>query len=332
MTTYVFEFYNLYIPEGTVYQNDAFNIRIEPEPIVEDFEDQRRSSGSQYRTGYWHTAQCYIDADEDRAKELADWLTFIYSFAQNRDVTWSRFYPLGEGNGLRAHRSTYTFAMDNTNLRFISWVWGQPGDKGIGEFVDTALQTFDEASENERSRLIRSLSLFLEANSDTFWMIKFLFHWIVLESNANYNYDDYLQGPGDPIFTDDEIETMAASVIDYLEGEWAEDKVAHMEYVLRLKHLYEASSKTKIKIFLEHLNIGFDIDEIEEIIQVARSARNPLVHRIDESRLMNNDDVVIDIQKINFYVLLRLLGVDEDLQERLITPTIMGPDIHRDED
>jgi hypothetical protein len=329
MTTYVFELCNIYIPEDTVYQNDDLNIRIEPRDIAEEFEDERRDPGSQYRHGYWHTAQCYIEAEEDRAKQLAHWLTLIYSFAQLRDVIWSAYYTLEQDRGHR--QSTYTFSIDNSNIRLIKGVWGSPGSQDIGEFVDTALQTFDEVSDEERSHLLRSLSLFLEASSDTFWMIKFLFHWIVLESNANYNYDDYLQGPGDPIFTDEEIEALCESVITHLEeNDWSSDKVAHMEYVLEQKHLYEASSKTKIKIYLEHLNIGFDIEEIEDIIQMARSIRNPIVHRIDESRLMNNNEIVMDIRKIGFYVILRLLGVDEEMQDRLITPMIVGPDIQRD--
>jgi len=330
MTTYVFEFCNLYIPEDTVYTNNTFNIRIEPENIAEEFEKERRDPGSRYRTDYWHTATCYIEADKDRAEQLAQWLTFIYSFAQHRDVTWHDSYTQSNG-GSSPRQPTYTFSLDNTNLRLIKGVWGSSSDHGTGKFIDTALQTLDTASDPEQSRIIRNISLFLEANGDTYWSIKFLLHWIVLESNANYNYDNYLQGPGEPIFAEDEIETLSDSIVDYLQEEgWDPDQVAHMEYLLGQQHYYEASSKTKIKIYLEYLNIGFDIEEIEEILEMARSIRNPIVHRNDQSRLMNNDHVVVEIRKIVFYVLLRLLGVDKEMQERLITPTIMGPDIERD--
>lgn len=307
----------------------CFSQLADPRNIAEEFEEHRRSTGSQYRHGYWNTAQCHIEANEARTKQLADWLTFIYSFAQSRDIIWSEYYPLEKGSDARLQRSTYTFSVDNTNLCLIQGMWGPPGDQGVDEFVNTALQTFNKASDEERSRLLRSLSLFREADGDTFWMIKFLLLWIVLESNANYNYDDYLQGPGEPIFTDDEIEAVCESVIDHLEGDWQPAQVTHMEYVLGQKHLYGASSKTKIKIYLEYLNIGFDIKEIEEIIQLARSIRNPIMHRNDESRLMNNNEIVIDIRRIVFYVLLRLLGVDKEMQNRLITPNIFGPNIER---
>ncbi|WP_158055884.1 hypothetical protein [Halorussus halophilus] len=331
MPTYVFDLCNIYVPEGSVYENDELNIQIEPRENAEEFEELRRNSESEYQHGYWNTAQCYIEAEQDRAEQLADWLTFIYSFAQNRDVTWFNYSSLEQGEHYQSRRSTYTFSMDNTSLPLIKGMWGPPGDQGLDGFVDTALQTLDEGSEAEQSRLLRSLSLFLEAQGDTFWMIKFLLQWIVLESNANYNYDDYLQGPGESIFTDDEIEVLSDSVINHLEANgWEPNQVAHMEYILGQKHLYGASSKTKIKIYLDYLNIGFDIEEIEDIIQMARSIRNPIAHRNDDARLMNNAHIVNDIRKIDFYVLLRLLGVDETMQNRLITPIISGPDIDRE--
>lgn len=330
MTTFVFEFLNLYIPASTVYENDEYNICIEPTEIAEEFEEHRRDTGSDYQYGYWHTATCYIEASEERAKQLADWLGHIYSLAQNRDVTWQKYYSQAEGERFYSGRSMYTFSLDNTNIPLIRGTYTDGLDT-IDEFVNTALRTLDEASEEYQLRLVRSLNMFLEGQGDTFWMIKFLLYWIVLESNANYNYDDYLQGPGEQIFTDEEIGDLQTSILNHLEeARWEQDHINHIEYILGQKHLYQVSSKTKIKIYLEFLDIGFDIEEIEEIIDMARSIRNPIVHRLDESRLMNNDSIVQNIRKIDFYVLLRLLEVDEEMQERLITPMIIGPDIERD--
>lgn len=78
--TLVFDMQNLYIPKDEVYESEKFPIRIEPVERVEKFEDNRREEDSKYRTGYWPTAKCFIEADEDRAVELAEWLTYIYSF------------------------------------------------------------------------------------------------------------------------------------------------------------------------------------------------------------------------------------------------------------
>jgi hypothetical protein len=73
--TFVFEMQNLYIPEDEVYDSEDFPIRIEPVEGVEKFEDKRREEGSKYRTGYWFTAKCFIEEDEERAVELAEWVT-----------------------------------------------------------------------------------------------------------------------------------------------------------------------------------------------------------------------------------------------------------------
>ncbi|ELY58504.1 hypothetical protein C492_11835 [Natronococcus jeotgali DSM 18795] len=222
---------------------------------------------------------------------------------------------------------SYTFSIDNTGLQLIKIPHPESSLYSIDGFVDIALTTLDTASANERSRILRDLCLFLEAETDTFWAVKFLLHWIILESNANYNYDDYLQGPGEEIIGKDERNEVRKVAVEHFRETWDEDQVEHLKYVLDQDHIYEASSKTKIKIYLEYLDIDFDTQEMMDIIELARNARNPLLHRNTDERLINNKDVVTDIRKVSFYILLDRLGVDKEFRKRIYTPKIFGPDI-----
>lgn len=326
MTVYVFEFFNVYLPEGTVYENEEYSILIEPVDWIETFEEERREPESEYADGYWHTADCYIEAGEDRVKELAEWLSFIYSFAQKRDVRWTKYYPLNNPEDKKTI-PTYEFRVDNTTLPEIKFVHGPDAKPGIGDFVDVALETLDSASGQQQSRIIGGLMLFIKAAGESHWPTRFLFLWMVLESNANDNYYDYLQDYGEPIFTEGEIETIRDSALEEFQDVFDERQLEHLAYVLGQSHIYEASSKTKIKIYLEYLDIGFDIKEVLELIETARGIRNVVAHRNDDERLMNNHDIVVDLRKIVFYVLLRELGVDEQMQQRVFYPNILGPEI-----
>jgi hypothetical protein len=103
-----------------------------------------------------------------------------------------------------------------------------------------------------------------------------------------------------------------------------------LDWLLGRKDIYEASSKVKIIKYVESLEIGFDIDEVDEIVAEARKIRNRVVHSIEEHRLSQNSDILIDMRKIVMFVILRELGVDRQLQRRLITPQIFGPEINLD--
>lgn len=268
MQTWVYDFCNLYQPEGTEYRKDEFNIRIKPLKCAESFEEKRAKRGSKYQTGYWITAKVHITAERKRADELADYLSYIYSFAQNRDVTWNTRYPYADGYDGALFRSTGTFALDNSNTRLMKGIAGEKRMKDIGEFVDVALRTFEDASENQRNRLKRSLMAYLEAEGQEFWIFRFLFLWLVLESLANHNYREYLSQPNvDPVFSGHERNDIRESVVTHLEsGDWSESQIGRIKHILSRDHIYEMSTEHRIKIYLEYLNIGFNIDEIREII------------------------------------------------------------------
>ncbi|WP_200531589.1 hypothetical protein [Halorubrum sp. LN27] len=347
MQTYVFDFCNIYIPQNYPYRNEEYNIRIEPLKGAETFKKNRKDHSSPYSVGYWKTAKCYIKAERDRAEELATWLSFIYSFAQNRDIRWTTYYPYQKGYQGKNWKSKGEFPLENDGHELIHIVTGS-GRGGVGEFVDRALTALDDASQNERSRITRSLALFFESEGQEFWMLRFLFLWIVLESNANHNYDKYTNNR-QPLFNENEQERLRDSVLEMLRENWKSDKVInkssdeverwdsdesretaqinHIEWVLDRTDIYESSSVVKIKMYMDYLDIGFDSEEIRDIVETARNIRNPIVHKINSDRLMNQHKIVPSLRTIVFYVLLRLLGVDRELQDRLLTVNFLGPDI-----
>jgi len=186
METYVFEMQNLYIPRDEVYDSDSFPIRIEPIEGVEGFEEERTEDGSKYRTGYWRTAICFIEAEEERARELAECLTYVYSFFQSRDVRWDTYHPEGSPDEVR-RMSTYQFPLENTQMRFVRAVYegGISWNANIGALVEVALETLDELSEPDRRDLFRNISMFLEAEASNVMALKHTCLWMVLEANAN---------------------------------------------------------------------------------------------------------------------------------------------------
>lgn len=329
--TYVFEFQNLYIPEGEVYDSSEFPIRIEPMEGVEEFEENRREHGSQYETGYWRTAKCYIEADEDRAKEFAEWLTYLYSFFQSRDVRWDTYYP--EDSPEEVHRvNTYRMPLNNRNIPFITGIQtrGAFFTKQIGETVDVALGTLDDLSREDRTDVIRNISLYLQSEGSSFMMLKFLFLWIVLEANANKHHDRYMKSQGEFLFDEGEQERVREYVLGEFDEDFTDAQLRHLDWLLGRKDIYESSSKVKIVKYVESLEIGFDMDEIEDVIVEARQIRNLLVHSIEEYRLSENSDILTDMRKIVMYVILRELGIGRQMQKRLVTPQIFGPDIELD--
>lgn len=325
MTTYVFEFCNLSLPEQG-YENEEYNIRIEPQAGIEDFEAERQTRGSDYSEGYWVTAKCYIEAEEARAKELAEWLAVIYSFAQKRDVLWERYYAEDAGLASATTVPKYRFRVNNTKQQPIRRVLAPGAKPGIGDLVDAVLNTFDTKSEEERSRLRGSITLFLKAAGESLWPMRFLLLWIVLETNANFNHDEYLQKVGEENFTEEEVAAIQENAVNHFQDEFSEKQLSHLKYVLGQRHIYEMSTKTRITNYLDYLPVKFDTEEIEELIETARNIRNLIVHRNSDERLMNNESIVVGLRVIVLHALLWEMEINQELQQQLLIPNILGPD------
>ncbi|AGB15455.1 hypothetical protein Halru_0830 [Halovivax ruber XH-70] len=328
MTDYVFPFYNLTLPGQSDYTNDAHNVRIELLEGAEEFENDRRKTDSDYRTGYWHTANIHIEQSKEDAIRTANHISQILSFALHRDVRFNGYYKGTEQNNPFHTISTRTFDIDNTNLKIVNGVVTGPPNPGIelGPFIDVVLDTVIPASEAEQNRKLKPISQFLEASAANFVSNKFTILWIALESSANRNYESYQEEVGD-LFTKEEREQVQSILLENVEDQFRQKQLEFLEYRFGQKYLYEHSIDVKIKIFLEYLDIGFDMDEIEEIIQESREIRNLVVHEGDSERLIDNTNRWTDLRKIVIYVILRNLGVDNEFQERLIMPMIVGPDV-----
>lgn len=325
--TLVFEMQNLYIPETEVYDSEEFPIRIEPVKGVEEFEDNRREEDSKYRTGYWLTAKCFIEADEERAKKLAEWLRYIYSFYQKRDVRWEKYYP--EGSPEKARKlNTIRIPVDNTSLRFVSAVHetGAVFNSNIGKLVDVALTSIDEADEELASDLRANISLFLHSEGAKLMTPKFLLLWLVLEANADRNYHRYMKSQREYLFDNSDKERVREYVLDEFADEFTEEQLNRLEHNLGKNFIFEPSTLVKIKKYAEQIDLGFDLDELEKIVEESRVIRNKIVHSMDESGLRDNTDILDDLRKMVMFLIMRELGVKPEWQDKLATPQIFGPD------
>lgn len=325
--TFVFEMLNLYIPENEVYESEEFPIRIEPIDGVEEFEEDRREEDSKYRTGYWLTAKCFIKADEERAEELAECVTYIYSFYQNRDVRWEKYYPQDSPEDVR-NVDTYRIPVDNSGLRLVHAVHetGPLYNSNIGKLVDVALEIIDEADKDLAIDLRTNISLFLHSEATKLIIPKFLLLWLVLEANADRNYHRYMKSQREYLFDDEEKESVREYVLDEFVGRFTEEQLDRLEYNLGKDFIFEPSTLVKIKKYAEQIDLGFDLDEVEEIIAEARDIRNQTVHSIDESDLQGNIDILVNLRKMVIFLIMRELGVKPELQNRLAMPNIFGPD------
>lgn len=325
--TFVFEFLNLYIPEDEEYDSSEFPVRIEPIEGVEEFEDNRRETGNEYGTGYWKTALCFIEADEERAKKLAEWLTYVYSFFQNRDVRWETYYPEDSPEEAR-HLNTYRMPIDNTGMRFVQAVHesGPFFNENIGRLVDVALLTINEADDRLATDLRGNISLFLHAEATQLAIPKFLLLWLVLEANADRHYHRYMMSQLEYLFDDDEKERVREYVLEEFKEEFSEGQLDRLEYNLGKDFIFEPSTLVKIKKYADQIDLGFDLDEVEESVEEARQIRNDIVHSIDESGLHGKTDLLVDLRKMVMYLILRELGVGPEWHEKIATPKVFGPE------
>lgn len=324
---FVFEMQNLYIPDDEVYESEEFPIRIEPVEGVEEFEDNRREQDSKYRTGYWFTAKCFIEVHEERAVELAEWVTYVYSFYQNRHVRWETYYPESSPEDTRS-LNTIRIPVDNTGLRFVHAVHerGPLFTSNIGKLVDIALKEIDEADDDLATDLRANISLFLHSEATNLITPKFLLLWLVLEANADRNYHRYMKSQREYLFNDDEKERVREYVLDKFESEFTEAQLKRLEYNLGKNFIFEPSTLVKIKKYTEQINLGFDPNEIEDIVEEAREIRNQIVHSVDDTGLRENTDLLVDMRKIVMFLIMRELGVEPEWQNKLATPKIHGPE------
>lgn len=329
MTERVYPFLNLTLPEEKIYSNEEYGIRIEQLEGADEFKENHRNLGSDYSTGYHHTANVYIEQPKDVAEQIANALSQILSFALWRDVTFNGRFPENTKDAPFLRVSTATFDIDNSNIPIIRGIATGKPDPGLrfAPFLDLALEQIIPLSEPNQRKKLRPIWLFLEASATVSAPTEFLLLWVAVESCANENYEAYKDEVGD-LFSRSEKEKLQDIVMEAVGKEFNEKQINFLESRFRQDYLYEHSIDLKIKIFLEYLDIGFDMDEIEEIVKESKTIRNLVVHEGDSSHLFDgNINRLGELRKILIFIILRRLGVDEETQNSLVTPMFPGPKI-----
>jgi len=197
LTTYVFEFFNLYIPKDEKYYNNEYGIKIIPNEFAEEFEKNRKNLSSKYRYGAWYTADCYIDAKKiEDAKKIANWINFIFSFAQSRNVLFHKYYEKEKGKEHSTVESKFIPIRENHNHDLIYGIFLNASryDRDISLFVDIALKTLKESTEEKLKLVNNTVYSYLESKNAMVIELQFLINWIALEklSNDYYKYSDIL--------------------------------------------------------------------------------------------------------------------------------------------
>lgn len=317
--TYVFDFYNLYIPKGKSYSDKSFGIKIVPLKLAEDFEKNRIKLSSQYRNGGWKIAKCYIKAkNKDEAEKHAIWLEFIYSFAQSRSVFYLHIYEYRSSKKYFSFRSKFVAPIEN---RFSELVYGINTSgalftRDIGEFISKALGTLNKADEEKRAEILQTILAYLISKSEIAWELKFLIIWIALEKLSNKHY----KGNKKDIFTSDEIKKIKEALHRTLDEQLKNDKRAtYLKQSLSKDYLFEDNTYQKILSYLNSLDLGFDSKKLKKVIGNMVEIRIKLVHSLNSAKLQNKPYYLSYLQKIIEKVIMRNLDVNRDWESKLLS-------------
>ena len=190
--TYVFDFYNLYIPKKMKYEK--LEIKIAPLKIAKEFKTNRTKLANPHYNKDWKTAKCLIRAKtEKEAVKVASWLEFLYSFAQRRSVFFLSWYKYKNGKRYSSYQSKFIQPTENGSSVLVSGVRTKNifFTKDISLFINIALKKLSEAKEEERNRILVLLHALATSNSQMSFELKFLICWFALEKLANAYYSSY---------------------------------------------------------------------------------------------------------------------------------------------
>jgi len=318
--TYVFDFYNLYIPKGKQYKNDELGIRITPLKFAEEFEKYRGSFSKPYYSGGWKTAKCFIKAkNEEDAKKLAIWVEFLYSFAQSRSVFFLGWYEYKKGKKYSSFQSRFVVPREN---RFSELVYGVSTrgafyTRDIAIFIDASLKTLSESKEGKLKNILTAIHAYDISRSETTWELKFLICWIVLEKLANIHYNKVKSKS--QMFSEIEKRAIKNSLAKTLDENLKDDKrLPFFKRIITRNFLYEHDTFEKVRIYLESLDLGFENEKLNALLKTLIKIRVGLVHRLDSALLEREPQLLFYLQRIMENVIFRLLGVNKQIQSRLL--------------
>jgi len=318
--TYVFDFYNLYIPRGKQYKNDGLGIRIAPLKFAEEFEKHRRSFSKLYHSGGWKTAKCFIKAEnEEDAKRLASWIEFLYSFAQSRSVFFLGWYKYKKGKKYSSFQAKFVIPRENRFSELVSGVStrGAFFTRDIAIFIDASLKTLSESKEGKLKNILTAIHSYELSRSETVWELRFLICWIVLEKLANIHYDKLKSKS--QLFSKIEKRAIKNSLAKTLDENLEHDRrLPFLKRSLTRNFLYEHDTFEKVRVYLESLNLGFENKKLNALLKNLVKIRVGLVHRLDSALLEREPQLLFDLQKIMENVIFRLLGVSKQMQSKLL--------------
>lgn len=319
-TTYVFDFCNLYIQKSQKYVNKKYGIRIVPLKIAEEFEKNRKKSSSPHHRYGWIIAKCYITSNtESRAKQLAHWLEFIYSFAQSRRVFFPYWYKHNWGHKRRSFESIFIESIDNgaSELIYGTRLSGSFFSRDITFFVDNAIETLDSVKSQKLDEIMVAMHAYITSQSEMAWELRFLTEWCSLERLANMNYIKYKSKKS--LFSKKEIKEIKKEVWDALDKKLAGHKrLNFLKNSLAREFLYEHHTLEKIKLFLLYMDLGFEKKKLVSLFKILVNVRNGLVHNLQSAQLGKQPYLLFYLYKVMEKVILRKLGISPEMEQRLI--------------
>lgn len=324
MKTFVFDFYNLYIPKGKQYVNSKLGIRIKPLKFAEEFESKRKTYSKPYYTGGWRTAKCFISAQNaDEAKMLATWLEFIYTFAQSRSVFFLRTYEYSKGKTHWSFESKFIEPRENRFSVLIKGIhvrgWLYTSDISI--FVNTALEKLSNSSEDERKRILALMHTLSISNSEMPLELSFLSCWIALEKLANAHYSQNKQNMSNltkkkRTAIKIQIKKTLKSLLE--SGELDKDQFATLSENMDKNYLYELSSRKKMLEYFKEIKLNFERKGFTILLSELIEVRGNLVHHLQSKKLDKDAQLLPCLQTIAETTVFRLLGVSYEEQKKYL--------------
>ncbi len=318
--TYVFDFYNLYIPKDKKYENKELGIRIIPLKLAEEFEKNRTKFSKPYYRGVFKTAKCFIKSKtEDEAKKNASWLEFLYSFAQSRSVFFLGWYKYKKGKKYSSFQSKFVKPRENRFSELIHGVHtrGVFYTRDISLFIDTSLKKLSESKKEELDGLLTTIYAYNISHSEIVRELKFLICWTALEKLSNNNYN--VHKSHNKLFEKSEIAFIKRAVkftLDFLS--FFDKRIKKIIRNIDQNYLYEHNTLDKIIIYLNLIDIGFEEQKLKNVLEKLLKIRNSLVHHLNSDLLIKEPQLLFYLQMIMENEIFRKLGIDKEMQKRFL--------------
>ena len=189
--------------------------------------------------------------------------------------------------------------------------------RDISLFIDTALRTLINSEEIRRKEIITTIHSYLISHSQIVMELKFLICWMALEKLAN-NYYKKLKSKN-PMFTKVERKYIKEKLVETLDTILKGDKrLKIIKKSITRNFLFEPTTFLKIKQYLESLDLGFDKRKLTNLLKILIEVRTGLVHNLKSNKLIKEPELIFYLQKIMENVIFRLLGIDKNMQNKLV--------------